>query len=92
MKPIDICTKNEALILKSVYNIPKIFLKHKLLVGGYVRIRKYKGAFMKGYEPNWTTEVFKVLKVKSTYPVTYKIQDYMGTPINGSFYEEELQK
>jgi len=47
---------------------------------------------MKGYEPNWTTEVFKVLKVKSTNPVTYEIQDYMGTPINGSFYEEELQK
>jgi len=47
---------------------------------------------MKGYEPNWTTEVFKVLKVKSTYRVTYEIQDYMGTPINGSFYEEELQK
>jgi len=92
MKPIDVCTKNEELILKSVYNIPKIFPKHTFLVGDLVRVSKYKGVFMKGYEPNWTTEVFKVLKVKSTHPVTYEIQDYMGTSINGSFYEEELQK
>jgi len=47
---------------------------------------------MKGYELNWTTDVFNVLKVKYTYPVTYEKQDYMGIPINASFYKEELQK
>jgi len=92
VKPIDVCTKNEEFILKSVYNIRKIFRKHTFFVGDFVRISKYKGAFMKGYEPNWTAEVFKVLKVESTYPVTYEILDYMATPINGSFYKEELQK
>jgi len=65
MKPIDVCTKNEELILKSVYNIPKIFPKHKFLVGDFVRISKYKGAFMKGYKPNWSTENTKKEKYSS---------------------------
>jgi len=65
MKPIDVCTKNEEFILKSVYNIPKIFPKHKFLVGDFVRISKYKGAFMKGYKPNWSTENTKKEKYSS---------------------------
>jgi len=28
MRPIDVCTTNQEIILKSVYNIPKIFPKH----------------------------------------------------------------
>jgi len=32
MKPIDVCTKNEEFIFKSVYNKPKIFPKHKFLL------------------------------------------------------------
>ena len=32
------------------------------------------------------------LKIQLTIPVTYKITDYNGEEIHGSFYEQELQK
>ena len=34
----------------------------------------------------------KFLKFNLTIPVTYKITDYNGKEIQGSFYEQELQK
>ena len=35
---------------------------------------------------------FKISKIKLTILVTYKITDYNGEEIQGSFYEQELQK
>ena len=37
-------------------------------------------------------EVFKNSKIQFTIPVTYKITDYNGEEIQGSFYDQELQK
>ena len=48
--------------------------------------------FDKGYTQRWTEEVFKISKIKLTIPMTYKITDYNGEEIYGSFYEQELQK
>ena len=47
--------------------------------------------FDKGYTKRWTEEVFKISKIQLTIPVTYKITDYNGEEIQGSFYEQELQ-
>ena len=44
------------------------------------------------YTPNWTEEVFVIDEVLNTKPFTYKIVDLMGEAIEGSFYEQELQK
>ena len=46
----------------------------------------------KGYTQRWTEEVFRISKIQLTIPVTYKITDYNGKEIQGSFYEQELQK
>ena len=35
---------------------------------------------------------FTISKIQLTIPVTYKITDYNGKEIQGSFYEQELQK
>ena len=40
----------------------------------------------------WTEEIFKISKIQLAIPVTYKITDYNGAEIQGSFYEQELQK
>ena len=48
--------------------------------------------FDKGYTQRWTEEVFNNSKIQLTIPVTYKITDYNGEEIQGSFYEQELQK
>ena len=57
-----------------------------------MRITKKKTTFEKGYTTNWTEEIFSVVKVQPTIPFTYKIQDTHGDEIQGTFYEEELQK
>jgi hypothetical protein len=74
-----------------IYN-KKLDHKPKFKVGDKVRISKVKGTFEKGYEPNWSFEVFKINKVINSNPVTYNIEDLNGEEIKGSFYEQELQK
>ena len=46
----------------------------------------------RGYTQSWTEEIFKISKIQLTIPVTYKITDYNGEEIQGSFYKHELQK
>ena len=64
----------------------------KFLIGDNVRITKTKNWFYNGYTKRWKEEVFKISKIQLTIPVTYKITDYNGDEIQGSFYEQELQK
>ena len=64
----------------------------KFSVGDKVRISKKKKTFEKGYTTRWTEEIFTIVKVKRTSPVTYKIADLNGEEIQGTFYEPELQK
>jgi len=51
-----------------------------------------KGVFTKGYIPSWPTEIFKIVKINETLPTTYQLQDYIGKPIAGCFYSEEILK
>ena len=64
----------------------------KFKVGDDVRISKMKHVFAKGYESNWSNEIFTIIKVISRDPPVYKIKDYEGKEIDGVFYSEELQK
>ena len=48
--------------------------------------------FDKVYTQRWTEEVFKISKIQLIIPVTYNLTDYHGEEIQGSFYEQELQK
>ena len=64
----------------------------RFLIGDKVRIFKKKKTFEKGFTPNWTEELFTISEVKATKPPTYTINDMKGEPIQGSFYEAELQK
>ncbi|XP_065675829.1 uncharacterized protein LOC136092036 [Hydra vulgaris] len=52
-----------------------------------------KTTFEKGYTPRWTEEVFTISQIQYTDPPTYKITDNNGEKeIQGTFYEQELQK
>ena len=66
--------------------------KPKFSVGDKVRISVKKKTFEKGYTPRWTEEVFTISQVQYTDPPTYKITDYNGEEIQGTFYEQELQR
>jgi hypothetical protein len=65
---------------------------NKFMVGVTVRISRIKQLFERGFHPNWTEEVFTVVEVKNTIPITYKLKDSSGELLDGSFYNEELQK
>lgn len=88
MKPADVKPTTRL----NAYNHIKTALKPKFRVGDTVRISKHKGLFEKGFTPNFSTELFKVVKRKVTNLTTYLLEDMYGQPIKGCFYEMELQK
>ena len=93
-KPNDVNKRNEHLVRRILY--PKIVKKKRYTkpvfnVGDTVRIAKKRKTFQKGYEQTYSYEVYEIVKVKNTYPVTYGIKDYKGEHIKGSFYKSELE-
>ena len=96
MTPVNASQKkNEAKVFANLYGdlIYLIPEKPKFAIGDKARISKYKRKVCdKGYTPIWTEEIFVVDEVLLTKPVTNKIVDLMGEVIEGSFYDQELQK
>ena len=94
MTPVEASMKkNEKKVFKNLYgDISVDKKKPKFSLGDFVRIPRKKGTFEKGYTPRWTEEVFKVVEILHSVPITYKLEDLSGEEIQGSFYEEELQK
>jgi len=86
--------ENEMRVLQNIIDKTKVSTKTRarFKVGDKVRMSRIKGIFEKGYLPNWSEEIYTVEKVQKTNPVTYKIKDSLGEVIEGSFYNEELQK
>ena len=78
--------------VKLKYDVEKKTGKIKFSVGDKVRISVYKGVFTKGYLPNWSTEIFTIIKVNKTTPPTFILEDYTGSPIAGGFYVEEIRR
>lgn len=66
--------------------------KNIFKIGDKVRISLKRGVFTKGYLPNWSTEIFTIVKINKTLPTTYMLEDYLHKPISGCFYREEIHK
>ena len=89
MKPKDVNPKNENEVWITLFDsgFGKLPLP-RFRVGDTVRVSKYKNVFKKGYEANFTEEIFKISKVFRGDPTVYEIEDHEGEPIIGKFYEE----
>ena len=79
MTPTE-ASKNEALLLARQQHLlaqedlsPSKATKYNL--GEKVRISRIKGIFEQGYLPNWSEELFEIVKVKNTNPTTYVLKD-----------------
>ena len=90
MKPKDVNKKNEDEVWTTLFGhsygespLPKFRVDT-------VRISKYKSTFTKGYEANFTEELFRVVRLNRGDPNTYEVEDMEGDRIIGKFYEEEL--
>jgi co-chaperonin GroES (HSP10) len=97
MTPAQVTADTEGEVLKNLYGKAwaenKKRKKPKFKVGDFVRISRVKGIFEKGYTGQFTEEIFIVDKVKlSAVPqIMYKLKDWLAVPIEGSFYDKELQ-
>ena len=65
--------------------------KPKFYVGGFVRIVKKDKAFPKSYKQSFTDEVFEITRIPTLNPPTYSLVDVDNEPIQGKFYQPELQ-
>ena len=95
MTPIEASDPdNEASVYRNMYpeKKEKKIKKPQFKVGDEVRISRVKGIFEKGMDNNFSYEVFKIHEVLKTNPVTYKLKDYDGEVLEGSFYTQELLK
>ena len=91
MKSKDVNKTNENMVWITLYGSPMGELPlPKFRIGDTVRVSKYKSIFAKGYEANFTEEIFKISKVFWGDPNMYEIEDHEEEPIIGKFYEEEL--
>jgi hypothetical protein len=94
MAPKNVNKKNEfELWLEQQKEIHKP-RKNVLKVGDYVRVSVAKKLFAKGYDNEWTEEIFTIKEVikKVVSPVTYRLQDCEKNVIEGVFYHEEVQR
>ena len=91
MKPflVNKTNKDEVWITLFGYELNE-FPKPRFSLNETVRISKYKNIFEKGYEANFTEEIFKIIKIFRGDPNMYELEDHEQEPIIGKFYESEL--
>ena len=94
-KPALVNKSNEDQVFQTLYgsvfdNVQPV--KYKFKIGDQVRISKIKRRFEKGYLPNFSKEIFTVSKLIPRNPPVYKLKDYDGEVLKGTFYDKELQK
>ena len=58
----------------------------------HVRISLNKNIFEKSYETNWTEEIFVIYDIKYSSIPYYYLKDLNDGKLDGTFYQEELQK
>lgn len=92
-RPVDVTRDNANEVWNDLYAQRKSGTTPKdIQVGDRVKISKVKSVFEKGYLPNWTEEEFFVESINTKfYPTSFKLRDYNGEVIDGSFYRYEIQ-
>jgi hypothetical protein len=90
--PAEVTWANQTTVSKRLYGRKGPKKSCKFSPGDRVRLSKAKRTFNKGYLPNWTEELFTVVKCIETRPPVYLVKDDHGEILEGTFYAEELQK
>ena len=91
MAPSEVNATNQEEDWQHIYGHESVGIP-KYRVGECVRISKAKRQFKKGYMANWTEELFTIVDAHRSEPPVYRLADWHGERLAGSFYEPELQK
>ena len=91
MTPIEGSKKVNEKKIKNIYNfeITKKLGKFKIVE---LELLQKKNIFEKGYETNWTQEIFVIYDIKYNNVPYYYLKDLNNEKLHGNFYEQELQK
>ena len=92
MTPIEGSKKINEKKIKNIYNFEKTKKPGKFKIGDKVRISLEKNIFEKSYETNWTEEIFEIYDTKYSNVPYYYLKDLNNEKLQGTFYEQELQK
>ena len=92
MTPIEGSKKINEKKIKNIYNFEKTKKLGKFKIGDKVRISLEKNIFEKGYDTNWTQEIFVIYDIKYSNVPYYYLKDLNNEKLQGTFYEQELQK
>ena len=92
MTPLEGSKKINEKKIKNIYNFEKTKKLGKFEIGDRVRISLEKNIFEKGYETNWTQEIFVIYDIKYSNVPYYYLKDLNNEKLDGTFYEQELQK
>lgn len=96
MRPTEVSPANEVAVFNNLYGVNPTAqpssVKYKYAIGDIVRVSKIRTPFVKGYEQNYTHEYFTISERIPRTPPVYKLTDYDGCVIEGSFYEPVTKK
>ena len=92
MTPIEGSKKVNENKIKNIYNFEKTKKPGKSKIGDRVRLSLEKNIFEKSYETNWTEEIFEIYDIKYSNVPYYYLKDLNNEKLQGTFYEQELQK
>ena len=92
MTPVEASKKINEKKIKNIYNFEKTKKPGRFRIGDKVRISLEKNIFEKGYDTNWTQEIFVIYDIKYSNVPYYYLKDLNNEKLQGTFYEQELQK
>jgi len=89
--PATINSKNWFSVWKKFYSAKKsIKEKTYFKVGDHVRVAIQHKVFDKGYNSNFSDEVFRISKIFKSNPLTFQVVDANEETIEGKFYKNEF--
>ena len=92
MTPIEGSKKVNGKKIQNIYNFEKTKKLGKFKIEDRDRISLEKSIFEKGYETNWTQEIFVIYDIKYSNVPYHYLKDLNNEKLQGFFYEQELQK
>ena len=92
MAPDQVTLANSEDMWETLYGKKGKIKKPQLKVGDRLRLNKKFRQFKKRYLPGWTEEVFVIRRVRPGKVPTYKVEEWGGTSVDGTFYVQDLQK
>ena len=91
VSPNEVTFENRRQIFKRLYGSRTPPVECKFDLDDIVRIPMKKNIFSKGYAPNWSEELFKIVRKRRDGEVCYyKVEGADGITLARNFYEQEL--